>query len=823
MVDKQVYTSAQAIEASLAYFDGNDLAAKVAVDKYLLRDKQGNFLEKSPEQMIDRIASEFARVESKYKNSVSKKRILESMKNFKYIVPQGSAMFGIGNDHQISSIANCFVVGSPKDSYGGILKTDEEIAQIMKRRGGAGIDISNLRPSGMGVNNAARTSDGITCFMERFSNTTKEVAQGGRRGALMMSIDVRSPDIEKFIDIKRDKKKVTGANISVKVSDEFMKAAIEDKEFELRWPVNASHEDAKIKRTVRAKDIWKRLVQANWEGAEPGLLFWDKFLGNSLSDGYASDGFRTVSTNPCAELPLSEYGSCILMLVNLFSFVKEGKFNFSKFEEEVRLATRLIDDMVDLEIEKVDKIIDKIKADDEDMDIKCRELDLWKKIKETYRKGRRVGLGITALADCFAAQNIKYGSAESLKNAEKIFGAFHESVMMEQVTLAKERGTFPIWNWDKEKDVSYIKILPQSLQDDIKKHGRRNISMTTCSPAGSVSMLTRTSSGVEPIFLRKYVRRKKMTQGDKDRGVKANSVDSDGIEWTSFEVTHPKLIDWLRDNPGKTEKDSPYWGSQSNEIDIKQRIHLQAIMQRYTTHSISSTINFPATATVQEIEEAYIEAWKSGCKGITVYRDGCRDGILIKDEKKAHIQLNQAPHRPEVLECDIHYSNINGNQWVFFVGLLDGMPYDVFGGKKTIIEIPKKYKKGWIKKNGRIKDKNGVSRRSYDLYLGTLEDTEERMIIKDIASSFSADAGSYTRLISMAMRHGVPIKYICEQLMKDGAEVNMFSLERCIARIIKKYIRDGEKAGGACETCGDQLVYKDGCVMCPSCGWSKCS
>ena len=744
-----------------------------------------------------------------------------------------------------------------------------------------------------------------------------------------------------------------------------MKAALEDKDFELKWPVDASLKDVKVKRTVRAKDLWKKLVQANWEGAEPGILFWDKFLGNSLSDGYADEGFKTISTNPClskdtriitdkgnltieellqrfnlgesfkvlsydennkrvefrsmtrvfltkkdaelieilttdgtklkltpdhlvytenrgyveaerltfnddvvsttgffesgiakviekeavpredvydlsvegnhnffangllvhncAELPLSEYGSCILMLVNLFSFVENGKFNFSKFDEEVRLAMRLIDDMVDLEVEKVDKILAKIEADGEDEEIKSRELSLWKKIKETYRKGRRVGLGITALADCLAAQNVKYGSDESLKIVEEIFKNFNESVMKEQVVLAKERGTFPIWNWEKEKDVSYIKVLPQALQDGLKKYGRRNISVTTCSPAGSVSMLTRTSSGVEPIFMRKYVRRKKMTQGDKSRGVKANSVDADGIEWTSFEVTHPKLTDWLRANPGKTEKDSPYWGAQSNEIDIKQRIHLQAIMQRFIHHSISSTLNFPATATVQDVENAYVEAWKSGCKGITVYRDGCRDGVLVKDEKKVHIQLNQAPHRPEVLECDIHYSNINGNQWVFFVGLLDGMPYDVFGGRKTIIEIPKKYKKGWIKKNGKVKDKNGASRRSYDLYLGTLEDTEERMIIKDIASSFSADAGSYTRLISMAMRHGVPIKYICEQLMKDGAEVNMFSLERCIARIIKKYIRDGEKAGGACESCGDQLVYKDGCVICPSCGWSKCS
>ena len=823
MVDRHVYTSEEVLEASLAYFGNDDLAAKVAIDKYLLRDEQGNFLEKSPEQMIERIASEFARVESKYENSVSKKRILESMKDFKYIVAQGSGMFGIGNDYQISSIANCFVVSSPKDSYSGILKTDEELVQIMKRRGGAGIDISNLRPSGTRVNNAARSSDGITCFMERFSNTTKEVAQGGRRGALMLSISCVHPDIEKFIDIKRDKKKVTGANISVKVSDEFMKAALEDKEFELRWPVDATSKNAKIKQTVKAKDLWKKLIQANWEAAEPGLLFWDKFLNNSLSDGYADEGFRTVSTNPCSELPLSEYGSCILMLVNLFSFVENGKFNFAKFEEEVRLAMRLIDDMVDLEVEKVDKIIEKINSDNEDEDIKVRELELWKKIKETYRKGRRVGLGITALADCLAAQNVKYGSEESLKIVDEIFKNFNESVMKEQVILAKERGTFPIWNWEKEKDVSYIKILPQTLQDDIKKYGRRNISVTTCSPAGSVSMLTRTSSGVEPIFMRKYVRRKKMTQGDKSRGVKANSVDTDGIEWTSFEVTHPKLTDWMKNNPGKTEKDSPYWGAQSNEIDIKRRINLQAIMQKYTHHSISSTINFPATATVQDVENAYIEAWKSGCKGITVYRDGSRDGILVKDEKKVHIQLNQAPHRPEVLECDIHYSNINGNQWVFFVGLLDGMPYDVFGGKKTLIEIPKKYKKGWIKKNGKVKDKNGFSRRSYDLYLGTLEDTEERMVIKDIASSFSADAGSYTRLISMAMRHGVPIKYICEQLMKDGAEVNMFSLERSIARVIKKYIKDGEKAAGACESCGDQLVYKDGCVICPSCGWSKCS
>ena len=1293
--EKITFPVEEVTKACLEYFTGDELAASVVMSKYLLRSSSGEYLEKGPDDLLNRVAKEFARIEKKYQNPVSFERIKESFDHFKYIIPQGSPLFGIGNFEQICSIANCFVVESPYDSYGGILKTDEEIAQLMKRRGGVGVDISTLRPSGTPVNNAARSSDGIACFMERYSNTTKEVAQGGRRGALLISLSCLHPEIDKFIDIKRNLKKVTGANISVKWNDEFLDAVQKDSIVTLRWPVDAPLDKAKVKREVKARDIWKKFIRANWESAEPGCYFWDTMTNQSLSDCYKEEGFETLSTNPClvgetkvyvadgranvsikqlaeegkdvkvfcyddkgvlkirtmrnpritgykqqiykvklddgyeiratgnhklrlldgsykeikdlipgdslkiitkfeasikeifksvnsnsqdyywinnnntnfaehrliasdfyndslkdkvvhhkdynaknnrpdnlnvmskedhdylhnqnmfgdknpirraqtewseekwktyhdnmskavsgekngmftisniefknkakelckkvgrkfteeewkkfaiennlpvsfskfrkrsfgmpfnefissiaeecgvgefndrrisfikklseakaqgynthiientvyvektcenckkifiipyssreisfctrkcydeknnfesyksrmqrktqtrsieknkkqmeiyctlknkllrepflkewkteciknkvpyrlkttygfetytelkekssmynhrvvsieldgiedvyngtvddfhnffigafesktntgknkwcyvnnlqcGEIGLSAGGSCILMLLNLNSFVESGIFNFAKFEEEVRLASRLIDDMIEIELEKIHDIIKKIHNDPEPEDIKKREINLWKKIEIAYKKGRRVGLGVTALGDCIASMNLKYDSDEAYQEVEKVFSKFHTTIMDMQADLSKERGHFECWNWEKEKNNHYIKLLPKKIQDKIKEFGRRNISISTCSPAGSVSILTQTTSGIEPLYMRSYIRRRKMTPDDKAKGMKPTSVDHDGIEWTQHEVFHNGVTKWTKENPGKKIESSPFWKCQADEINWINRVKLQSLIQKYISHSLSSTLNLPANASETLIEEIYLTAWKSGCKGITIYRDGCREGILSKKEvlidcdNLTKIGHTCAPKRPDILECDIQYSKFEKGDWIFLVGKLENEPYEIFGGAKKNVLIPKKYKNGWIVKNG--KDEHG--RRTYDLVLGSLIDENEKMVIKDIAKEFTPDSGSYTRLISTMLRHGIPIKFICEQLNKDS-EASLFSMEKVISRVIKKYIKDGEVSAMKCE-CGGSMRYKDGCVSCDSCGNSKC-
>jgi ribonucleoside-diphosphate reductase alpha chain len=826
METMNTYTYDEVYAACLDYFNGDELAASVMVTKYLLRDTEGNFLEKTPEDMHVRISKEYARIESKYPNSIPYEDIHEALSNFNVIVPQGSPMFGIGNDIQTVSIANCYVVGQPVDSYGGILQKDQQLAQIMKRRGGVGIDISTLRPSGALVNNSARTSDGITCFMERYSNTTKEVAQNGRRGALMISLDCRHPDLDKFIDIKVNQEKVTGANISVKWHDDFLQAVENDDEYVLRFPVDASIEDAETTRVVQAKEIWDKFVQANWASAEPGCLFWDTIIGQSISDCYSDLGFETISTNPCGEITLSEYGACILQVLKLTAFVKnafqsDAYFDWEMFERYVRMNTRLTDDMIDIELEKNQQTIDKVRKDPEKADIKRVELELWKNIQRTYEEGRRVGMGITALGDMLAMLGIRYGSDDALEMIDQVFSKMQATVYDESAELAKERGPFPIWDWNREKDSHYIKILPQATQDKIKKYGRRNIAGLTCAPTGSLSIECQVSSGIEPIFKRSYQRWRKLTQDDIAAGIKPDRVDSDGIPWTSYEVFHHALEQWRELHPNKNPEESPYKMAEAGELDWKTRVLTQATIQKYIDHSISSTCNVPADITVEEVSELYLEGWRSKCKGITIYRDGSRIGVLTsaddKDDDDSGIKDSHAPKRPDILECEIHYSNVESTPWVFFVGMMDGRPYDIFGGRRTNIEIPRKYKGGWIKKNGR---KSG--RRTYDLYLGSLEDEDERILIKDIASEFSPDSGSYTRIISMSMRHGVPMKFIVEQLKKDHREASMYSFEKVVARILKKYVEDGEKSGDGCEECGDKLIYQDGCVICKSCGNGKC-
>lgn len=820
----QTYSIEEAREECLKYFDGDKLAADTMINKYLLRNKKGELLECSPNQLINRCAEEFHRIESKYANPVSLESIKDALNGFKRIVPQGSPLAGIGNRNQIVSLSNCFVIGQPIDSWGGICRKDEELAQIEKRRGGVGIDLSTLRPAKSLVNNAAVTSDGVVCFAQKYSNTSEGVAQGGRRGALMLSLSCRHPDIEQFIECKRDLKKVTGANISVKWTNDFLESVRDDKEYVLRFPVDADPSEALMTETVKARKVWDKFVEAAHASGEPGCIFWDNMVKGSISDCYDVER-HIVTTNPCGELPLPSMGACVLMLMNLVGYVdhpytSKAKFNSSLFHKDVRLATRLIDDLVDLEIEKVKIVISKIKSDKEPDEIKNVELNVWKTILKRHEDDRRVGLGVTGLADCLAMLGIRYGSAEAMKEIEVIFKSFHTYNMIEQCELAKERGSFKGWKYDLEKDNPHLTILSKEVKTEIEKYGRRNISTTTCAPAGTISIITRTSSGVEPVFEVEYHRRSKMTPEEEVKGVKPSNIDASGVKWKEYVVVHRGQQEWKKSNPDKKIEESPYHGCDARRLDWRGRVKTQAVIQKYITSSISSTINMPKSSTIKDVNDAYIMAWEEGCKGITVYRDGSRENILSTGAKTEDIIETSAPKRPNVLSCDIHYSTIEKNNWAFFVGLLNGRPYDIFGGKKINVEIPKKFKNGWIKKNG--KNERGVS--TYDLYLGSLEESEDRMIIHDIASVFQPDTGSYTRMISAMLRHGIPIKFICEQLHKDSEETSMFTFEKGVARVLKKYIKDGEKATGLCLSCKSvNLQYRDGCVYCADCGYSKCS
>jgi ribonucleoside-diphosphate reductase alpha chain len=819
---KTKYTYEEVFKHCLDYFKGDDFAAGVMVNKYILQNRQEEYIEKDPKMLIDRLVKEFVRIEKKYPNSLSEKDVLEVLDGFRYVIPQGSPLYGIGNNEQITSISNCYVLPPLEDTYSSILRRDEELVQIYKARGGAGIDVSGLRPRGMGVSGSAKVSDGIINFMERFSNTTKEVAMAGRRGALLISIDCYHPEVDSFIRIKRDLSKVTGANISVKWHDGFLKAVEKDEDIILRFPVDSTPEKAKFTRTVKARDIWNEFIKSAHKSAEPGCLFWDTIVNQSISDCYGD--YKTVSTNPCGELPLHGFGTCLLMVMNLSSFVKnrfmpDAEFDFSLFREKVNVAMRMMDDIVDMEMEKMDKLISGVNSKRlEDETLKQVELNLWRTVREKISNARKVGLGITALADVFAYMNIKYGDKNSIQLADQIFKILYEQSYETSMTLAKERGHFPAWKWADEKDSHYIKMLPESLQHKIKEHGRRNMACNTCSPAGSISILAGTSSGIEPVFKREYIRRRK-TYGDESRK-DGTYVDSDGISWINYNVNHQGLQEWKKMFPGKDVKESPYWGCQADEIDWRTRISMQSTIQKYIDSSISSTINLPGSVAEKEVDEIYMHAWKSRLKGVTIYREGCRHGVMLdkSDNSGNDIKECLCPKRPGILPCEIHYSNIQGNNWIFFVGLLNGRPYEIMGGKKKNIEIPKKFKSGWIKKNGKNEEGNST----YDLYLGNLEDTDDRMIVHDIVSEFSPDAGSYTRIVSTMLRHGIPIKFVCEQLYKDSSKAHMASFESGISRVLKKYIKDGEEANETCPKCKAILVYKDGCKSCVQCGWAKC-
>ena len=859
------YTHDQAYTASLKYFGGDELAAGVFISKYALKNANGELLELTPTDMHLRLAKEFARIENKYPNPLSEKEIFclladvdhiekprwlsmtldelaAESKGIGCVIPQGSPMSAIGNDYKTQSLSNCFVIDSPQDSYGGILFTDQEQAQIMKRRGGVGFDISTIRPKGMNTANAAGTTDGIGVFMERFSNTCREVAQGGRRGALMITISIAHCEIETFINIKRDLKKVTGANISIRLTDEFMNAVKNDEEFTLRWPVEASIEDAKVTKVVQAKQIWDQIIDAAWTSAEPGLLFWDTVKRKTPTEAYASVGYGNVSTNPCAELILSPYDSCRLLLVNLYKFVKNpfssaAAYDNVRFKDVAQKAQRLMDDLVDLEIEAVDKIIAKINSDPESVNVKRAELELWTKIKIATSGGRRTGLGITALGDTVAAMGFVYGSKNSIELTESLYKALCLSAYRSTITMAKERKPFPVFSYDLEKDHPFIQQILQAEPDlltDYKKYGRRNIALTTTAPAGSVSTLTQTTSGIEPAFLLSYKRRKKVNSDDQTARV--DFVDSLGDTWQEYKVYHHAFKKWMEVN-NKTEDDvseSPYWGATSNDIDWKNSVKLQAAAQRHVCHAISKTCNLPNDATRELISEVYMSAWESGCKGFTVYRDGCRTGVLVADTgtkvlvatvpgQPETMVESHAPKRPKELTCDIHRINVRSSgeneSYLVLVGKLDNRPYEIFCGLSHHVEVPKKSKTGVLIKNGK---KDGIA--TYNLQIPIGDD--DQLLFKDVVELFAnPNHGSITRTLSLALRHGVPVQYMVEQLQKDKHS-GLQSFSKAISRVLKSYIPDGTKSQSdkTCSDCGvEGLIYKEGCVTCVSCGWSKCA
>ena len=820
-----------ALRQTSDYFEGDELAPDVFM-KYALRDTEDNLLETNPDQMHRRLAREFARIEAKYPNPMSEDEIYILLRDFKDVVPQGSPMSGIGNYYQLQSLSNCFVVEQPHDSYGGILFTDQEQVQIMKRRGGVGFDVSTIRPKGQPTTNAARTTDGIGVFMERFSNSTREVAQGGRRGALMLTIDCRHPEIESFIDIKRDLKKVTGANISIRFTDEFMQAVENNTGFCLRWPVEAHPEDAEIVKMVDARQIWEKFVDAAWSSAEPGALFWDTITREGIVDCYRDVGYKTISTNPCGEIPLSPYDSCRLMVVNLTSFVNNPfsdnpTFDFGRFNDVVMKAQRLMDDLVDLEVECVDRILEKIDRDPQPFHVKKIERDLWEKIRSAGLNGRRTGLGVTGLGDALAAMNIKYGSDCSVTVTEEIYKALAVGAHRSSLIMAKERGAFPVFDFEKEKNHTYLKKVINACNgpyhDMWKSTGRRNIALTTTAPVGSVSCLTRTTSGIEPAFLLSYKRRRKITQGDLTSRV--DFVDPMGDKWQEYTVYHHWFKKWM-DITGKTDpQESPYWGGTANDIDWEKSVDIQAAAQQWIDHSISKTCNLPNSATKETVNNVYLKAWKTGCKGFTVYRDGCRTGVLVsndepKKEKKAD-DGRLTPKRPKSLHCDIHRANVrngeNTDSWLVLVGLNEGKPYEVFCGIPENIEIPKRYKSGTLVKNGK---RDGVA--TYNLLVPVGDD--ENLVFKDVVNLFdNPTQGAFSRTVSLALRHEVPLHYVVEQLQKDKNS-DMFSFARVIARVLKGYIKDGTKSTEkGCPECGNsELVYQEGCLSCKACGFSKC-
>ena len=806
-----MYNESEVREATLEYFNGDELATNVFITKYCLRDNEGNFVEKTPQDMHNRMAAEFARVEEKYggPRALTKEKIVEYFDNFKYIVPQGSPMMGIGNSYVNVSLSNCVVVDTPADNVSSIVNAGRDLANLFKRRCGVGLDLSDLRPDGTTVNNSAGTTTGAWSFADFYSYVCRMIGQNGRRGALMITMDVRHPDIESFVTMKQDLTKVTGANVSVKISDDFMEAVQNDETFNLRFPVDS--DNPKYTKEINAKALWDTIVESATTTAEPGILMWDNIVSNLPAHSYSDDGFKTICTNPCAEIPLSAYDSCRLISINLKNlvdapFTSKATFNFNKFTEVASAAMRLSDDLVDLELEKLQSIIELADTPD--------EKELWSKLYVAARDGRRTGLGTHGLADALACMNLAYDSDEGLSVISRIYSCLRETAYQESVNLATERKQFPVFSWNKEKNNGYIKRLPETLQRAIARHGRRNISILTNAPTGSVSILSQTSSGLEPVFRNSYIRRRKMSHDEHD--VEADFVDELGDRWKEFEVYHHNVQQWRSANP---DKELPSFFVESDQINWQRRVEIQQAIQDNIDHAISSTINLPAGTEPAVVGELYLEGWRRGLKGITVYVDGSRTGVLVTKDEKPSTELfpqHRAPKRPQELECDIHHTTIQGEKWVVLVGILDGKPYEVLAGEASLIEIPKKYDKGRLNKHTY---KSRMNR--YDLSFGYNGDT---ITIKDVVKVFDNPSNaSITRMISLGLRHGARPRFMVEQLSKDKNS-DMFSFTRCIARILKNYIQDGEPTSDKqCESCGaETLVYQDGCVTCTSCGYAKC-
>ena len=854
MENQKTYSYDEAFQTSLKYFDGDELAARVWVSKYAMKDSFGNIYEVSPTDMHHRIAKEIARIESKYANPMNEQEVFSLLDHFRYIIPAGSPMTGIGNDHQVASLSNCFVIGieGDADSYGAIMRLDEEQVQLMKRRGGVGHDLSQIRPKGSPVNNSALTSTGLVPFMERYSNSTREVAQDGRRGALMLSVSIKHPDSEAFIDAKMTEGKVTGANVSVKIDDAFMQAAIDGKPYTQQFPIDAA--DPQVKKEISAKALWQKIVHNAWKSAEPGILFWDTIIRESIPDCYADLGFRTVSTNPCGEIPLCPYDSCRLLSVNLYSYVRnpftpEASFDFDLFKEHVAKAQRIMDDIIDLELEKIDLIMDKIKHDPQTDDIKHAEYHLWEKIKDKSSQGRRTGVGITAEGDMIAAMGLTYGTQEATDFSISVHRALALAAYRSSADMARERGAFKVFDAKREAANPFllrIKEADPSLYDDIMTYGRRNIACLTIAPTGTTSLMTQTTSGIEPVFMPVYKRRRKVNPNDAD--VHVDFTDEVGDSYEEYIVYHKKFLTWMEVNGIDTSKRytqdeidnlvarSPYHKATANDVDWLMKVRMQGAIQKWVDHSISVTVNLPNDVSEELVGKLYIEAWRSGCKGCTIYRDGSRSGVMIsaskKDKKKSTAQKEKVSTdripvmavtetRPKELDCDVVRFQNNKEKWVAFVGLLDGYPYEIFTGLQDDeegIALPKTVTKGRI-----IKQTNPDGTKRYDFQFENKRGY--KTTVEGLSEKFNPEYWNYAKLISGVLRYRMPIDHVIKlvsSLQLKDQSINTW--KNGVERALKKYMVDGTEAKGqVCPSCGQEtLVYQEGCLICKNCGASRC-
>ncbi|MBR6946956.1 MAG: adenosylcobalamin-dependent ribonucleoside-diphosphate reductase [Muribaculaceae bacterium] len=854
-MEQKTFTYQQAYEASLKYFDGDELAARVWATKYALKDSFGHLYELTPDDMHHRIAREIARIENKYPNPLSEDRLFELMSHFRYIVPQGSPMAGIGNNFQVGSLSNCFVVGldGEPDSYGGILKIDEEQVQLMKRRGGVGHDLSHIRPKGSPVKNSALTSTGLVPFMVRYSNSTREVAQDGRRGALMLTVSIKHPDAESFIDAKMEEGKVTGANVSVRIDDAFMQAAVEGKSYHQQYPIDS--DKPLYEKEIDAARLWNKIVHNAWKSAEPGILFWDTITRESVPDCYADLGFKTISTNPCGEIPLCPYDSCRLIAINLYSYVKnpftpQAYFDFDQFAEHVACAQRMMDDIIDLEMEKIEKILDKINSDPETQEVKATELNLWNKIRTKTLKGRRTGVGTTGEGDMIAAMGLRYGTPEATDFSVSVHKALALAAYGSSVQMAKERGAFEIYDAKREENNPYINRLREAkpeLYEEMVKYGRRNIACLTIAPTGTTSLLTQTTSGIEPVFMPVYKRRRKVNPSDKD--VHVDLVDENGDSFEEFIVYHHKLVTWMNINHIPVRRDytqeelnaiverSPYNKATANDVDWVNKVRMQGEVQKWVDHSISVTINLPNDISEEMVGKLYVEAWRSGCKGCTVYRDGSRTGVLValsdsdkkKEEQKEKNTANEGRYiaeeehilkRPVELEADVVRFQNKKEKWIAFIGLIDGRPYEIFTGIADDDEgifCPKSVTKGKIIK---AVGEDGVKR--YDFQF--INKRGFKTTIEGLSEKFNPEFWNYAKLISGVLRYGMPIPQVLKlvsSLELDSQSINTWKMG--VERALKRYINNGEASAECCPNCGQNtLVYQEGCLICTNCGTSRC-